>query len=67
MIKPCDCGLCRRHRRLRYIGDVLRRAGDEPSADWLDVMFDWMLDTEAELEMFNAYIDDPRTNRVPGT
>lgn len=48
----CRCFLCRRHRRARYIADVLRRAGDEPSADWIDVMFDHLCDVETTVEMF---------------
>ena len=54
MAEHCDCGLCRRHRRLRYVMGVLRRAGDEPSAAWLSRMFESMLDTEVELEMLEA-------------
>lgn len=48
---PCECFLCHRHRRLRYVKHVLQRAGDEPAAHWLDVIFDHLLDVEAEMEM----------------
>lgn len=46
----CDCFLCRRHRRLDYVERVLRRVGDEPAAEWLDVMFNHLLDVEDELD-----------------
>ena len=54
MSDRCNCQLCRRHRRLRYIQHELQRIGDEPAAEWLGRMFDHMLDLGAELEMERA-------------
>lgn len=47
----CACALCRRHRRVRYVVDVLRRAGDEPAAAFVETLTDALLEAEADIQM----------------
>lgn len=51
----CNCSLCRRHRRARYVIMSLARNGDEPAAAWLSAVFDYLLDVEFELEAHHRF------------
>lgn len=47
----CSCGLCARHRRVRYIIHQLERLGDEPAARFIERSYDYMLELEFERDM----------------
>jgi hypothetical protein len=52
MREPCRCRLCRRHSRVAYIIRQLRRNGDESAGDWLEGLYDHLLDMETTVEMY---------------
>lgn len=52
--EQCECALCQRTRQFNAIVKRLPKK----DRDWLEFCFNSMFDSEAELEMANAYIGD---------